>query len=184
MRWDWCADVGACPAGMNDVECSGQGSCQEGECICDTGFYGDACESSMTPHDVLVQLFRSTGGQRWLDYTKWEDGQYCDWYGILCDDKLQPIMIKLASNNLDGTLPESLGLLPSLMHLDVSNNRLGGTVPATIRDLPNLKASIVKNNQLVGKLEPMRFNNATVLCNGNCLDTYYCSKGDCTSYPF
>jgi len=182
-RWDFCAKPGACPGSYDGIECSGRGECQEGECICEMGFSGDACEQAMSTHDILVQLFRSTGGQRWLDTTSWEDGQYCDWFGITCDDKLQPIMIRLDNNNLDGTLPDTVGLIYSLKLLDVSGNRLGGTVPATLRDLPELKTLLLTRNQFVGPLAKMRFNNATVRCEQNCIESIYCQKGEC-AYPF
>jgi hypothetical protein len=57
-----------------------------------------------------------------VDSTGWESGHYCTWHGVVCNTNLKIVGLDLNSNNLDGTLPEELGLIRSLQNLDLSNN--------------------------------------------------------------
>lgn len=48
----WTGDACSCPASSNGEECSGHGSCHEGECYCHHAWGGEACDLKMcTPPD-------------------------------------------------------------------------------------------------------------------------------------
>jgi len=91
---------------------------------------------SPVEHQVLVELFASTGGERWTNHEGWGTSMpVCDWYGVVCDfidgDANRPFVagLSLALNNLEGSLPASLARLPRLASLNVAGNRLSGAMP-------------------------------------------------------
>lgn len=70
--------------------------------------------------------------------------------------------LSLSSNGLNGTLPETLGALPSLYSLNISDNYLHGTLPASIGNLQQLHIVTADNNSLVGTL-PSSWSNLSEL---------------------
>ncbi|CAM0910525.1 unnamed protein product [Alopecurus aequalis] len=58
----------------------------------------------------------------------------------------------LAQNNLQGTIPETLGSLTSLQVLDMTSNNLSGTVPPAIYAIPALTFLGLGDNQLAGRI--------------------------------
>lgn len=61
-------------------------------------------------------------------------------------------LIDLSYNNLDGTIPSSLGQMSKLMVVNLSNNAINGTIPISIGELPDLIVLDVANNTLEGEL--------------------------------
>ncbi|KAJ1274665.1 hypothetical protein BS78_05G079100 [Paspalum vaginatum] len=62
-------------------------------------------------------------------------------------------LISLASNQLEGPVPNSLGNLSSQLHvLYLGKNKLSGGFPAGIANLPNLYALALNDNQFTGEL--------------------------------
>jgi hypothetical protein len=85
---------------------------------------------------VLLELYASTGGDRWSDRTGWNTTKpVCEWYGVSCDfldgDATRPVVagLSLDLNNLDGVLPPTLADLSHLQGLSVIGNRLRGKLP-------------------------------------------------------
>jgi Leucine-rich repeat (LRR) protein len=69
----------------------------------------------------------------------------------------------LASGELAGGIPSSLGNLVNLRGLDLSGNFLSGPIPSSLGNLPNLTVELdLHNNQLSGGL-PASFQNLTSL---------------------
>ncbi len=93
-----------------------------------------------TTRDVLVTLYEATGGENWFFQDNWlSDRPWQEWYGMVFDDG--ELYVRLAGNNLSGSLPEGwLGHLPeNTVSLQLNRNLLGGAVPADIANLPNLR---------------------------------------------
>lgn len=86
--------------------------------------------------EVLLELFAATRGASWKDKAGWATAApVCDWFGVQCDfidgDATRPTVVGLALsfNDLDGTLPNSIGELTHLQFLSAPGNRLRGTLP-------------------------------------------------------
>lgn len=72
--------------------------------------------------DILIKLFKDTNGFAWVDSNGWfEDLDICAWSGISCLGG-SVRSIKLANNNLDGTISGSIWDLQSLEELDLNGN--------------------------------------------------------------
>jgi len=76
---------------------------------------------------VLEALFESTDGpdEQWKTSTGWlDDEDFCNWYGIDCDENGSVASIQLGSNGLKGSLPTSIWTLPNLVHLKIYGNEI------------------------------------------------------------
>lgn len=176
--WDVCAPRGTCPG---DTECSGQGYCDSGECICNPGFTGLDCKARMSEYDILVKLFRSTQGQSWINSDKWEQGDKCEWYGVSCNQYNETVALDLSANNLDGTIPADLAQLKDIVSINLSGNFLAGTIPPALVWHPILHELDIGHNQLVGDIPSA--TKVNVKCDGNCINSEQCALGRC-GYPF
>ncbi|KAF3434328.1 hypothetical protein FNV43_RR25431 [Rhamnella rubrinervis] len=70
--------------------------------------------------------------------------------------------IDFSKNNLDGEIPESVGILKSLKGLNLSHNKLSGHLPASLRNLSNLEWLDLSSNNLYGEI-PMQLSEMTSL---------------------
>ncbi|EXB95291.1 LRR receptor-like serine/threonine-protein kinase FLS2 [Morus notabilis] len=61
-------------------------------------------------------------------------------------------VLDLASNNLHGKLPSSIGNMTSLTYLDLSDNNVEGGIPSSIGKLCDLKFLCISGNNLTGAL--------------------------------
>eukprot|EP00039_Didymoeca_costata_P001043 m.49197 g.49197 ORF g.49197 m.49197 type:complete len:906 (+) comp10603_c0_seq1:100-2817(+) len=108
---------------------------------------------------ALEELYNTTQGPSWVYNMNWMNNKSpCDsdtpWYGVTCvsvTERTLPSLdnntscgitaVHLASNNLVGEIPGSLGaaLAPTLQLLDLSGNTLNGTIPMNLlSNLPKL----------------------------------------------
>ena len=62
------------------------------------------------------------------------------------------IKVILQSNNLQGSIPDSIHFLSSVQELDLRMNQLSGPIPETIGDLSNLKILRLHCNRLNCKI--------------------------------
>jgi Leucine-rich repeat (LRR) protein len=62
-------------------------------------------------------------------------------------------------NNLTGSVPTELGLLTTLLVLDLEHNSLAGRVPDQLCDLANLEVLTLGFNDLTGPLPACRWSN-------------------------
>ena len=139
---------------------------------------------------ALILLFNSTGGANWTNRSNWLTHEPLDtWYGItvlngrvteirLPNNNLQGTippsiggsaelelaisLIDLSNNNLIGTLPPEVSYLSGLMYLDISSNSLTGELPQQYGNLDRLLYLALNNNQLQGAI-PNTFNNLSSL---------------------
>ncbi|UOQ73452.1 hypothetical protein [Hymenobacter cellulosilyticus] len=66
---------------------------------------------------------------------------------------LLPInQLLLAGNQLRGSVPETLGQMKSLFHLDLSRNQFTGPIPSSVRFLENLVYCLLDHNQFSGSI--------------------------------
>ena len=72
------------------------------------------------------------------------------WEGISLSEEGCVIAIDLSGLGLSGTLPENLGTMEHLMHLDLSDNIISGPVPPSYADY--IKRLLLNNNELSGRL--------------------------------
>jgi len=87
---------------------------------------------------AIVDLYNSTDGPHWHIKTNWLTTKPLDeWEGIYIGG--YGLMISLASNNLTGSIPESLGNISSLKYLFLEFNQLSGNIPESFGNLTNLR---------------------------------------------
>jgi Leucine-rich repeat (LRR) protein len=82
-----------------------------------------------TETSALTDLYSATAGSSWTDNTGWEtDSDINNWYGISAGcGSAEVTAIQLATNNLAGTIPDSIRQLTHLTILSVSHNAITGT---------------------------------------------------------
>ena len=110
----------------------------------------------MNETQILSELYSATAGPSWLAHNNWTvSDDPCNWEWVSCTaGKVRKL--KLEFNNLNGTLPNSIGSLDAstLTYLSVHHNALYGTIPTSIASLTSLKTLYVANNAFTGILPP------------------------------
>ncbi len=116
---------------------------------------------------ALVDLYNATNGPQWT--TTWDLTQpIAQWFGVEINEDGCVTCLDLdgiadcnnnpeatsTGNNLQGTLPLSIGDLKDLTSLYLNNNLLTNQFPSTIGYLLNLIALDISNNQLSGPIPP------------------------------
>ena len=116
--------------------------------------------------DVLVALYRSTGGASWDDNTNWlSDRPIGEWHGVTTNSDGRVIELELPGNSLRGAIPPDLGNLTSLSRLSLGSywddgnqnfigNELTGEIPPELGRLSNLTFLSLSGNQLTGEIPP------------------------------
>jgi Leucine-rich repeat (LRR) protein len=132
---------------------------------------------SIPVYEALHSLYTDTQGSNWTwasesstngyiwnftAVTSPKDGasRPCsqNWQGLLCSpDPQQPTLclvleISLASYNLMGQLPLSIGNLTDLDVLDLTGNRLSGTLPYTLGSMDIITTLFLDENRLIGSI--------------------------------
>lgn len=92
----------------------------------------------------------------------YEDDTPCSWNGVLCTslpypDSLRVVSLVLPNSQLLGSIPEDLGLVQYLRHLDLSNNFLNGSLPVSLFNASELKILALSNNVISGQF-PKNFS--------------------------
>jgi Leucine-rich repeat (LRR) protein len=125
-------DAILCPAGTAGGRRQFIGSICEacGKSDAENAYLGQtACGNDITyevsERNVLELLFDRCGGLGWQVHTDWKtDKSICKWYGIGCDESGSITAIELGGNQLMGSLPTEIYLLPNLRRLKVHSNAL------------------------------------------------------------
>ncbi len=100
--------------------------------------------------DALVDLYVATQGDNWVQ--SWDlNTPVEDWQGVTVTNG-RVTGIRMFFNNLDGTLPSSLGNLDQLMILELSFNKLHGELPETLGKLKNIQVLAFNGNDLTGTI--------------------------------
>ncbi|CAI0555271.1 unnamed protein product [Linum tenue] len=97
-----------------------------------------------------------------VNYIGWSSsGEY---YSVVLIVKGQEMMITkiltifttvdLSNNYFHGSIPDAIGELKSLKHLNLSHNSLSGPIPSSLVNLTELEALDLSSNQLTGEIPP------------------------------
>jgi RHS repeat-associated protein len=128
---------------------------------------------SLDEYKALIDLFNVTNGRSWKINTGWVSANpdsvedVSSWYGVKRDANGHVTHIDLdgivdygiwinpatsiadfPGNNLDGTIPASIGKLKYLQFLNLGGNKLAGTIPAEIGSLTEMNALVLAKNSL------------------------------------
>jgi hypothetical protein len=127
---------------------------------------------SPVERQALIDLYNSTGGDHWTDRTGWKTpplhtdgfalpGTENYWFGVgLAGEGWEDARVvfvsslRLGSNNLSGTLPESLSHLSKIRSINFDVNHLTGSIPASLGNLSHLKGLDLSENRLTGDIPP------------------------------
>jgi Leucine-rich repeat (LRR) protein len=107
---------------------------------------------------ALLDLFKSTNGNKWTNNTNWGVGSYCEWHGVTCDDSGSVTILDLAANGLSGAIPSSISALSQLESLALSSNQLTGSLPNSMGEMLNLTSILLGKNKISGQI-PNSFGN-------------------------
>ena len=109
---------------------------------------------------ALLDLYVSTNGEKWIN--TWDINlPVAEWQGVsVIDNKVTGI--SLLFNNIEGSIPNSIGDLTSLRTLELAFNKLDGTIPTTIGKLTKLEVLSFNGNFLKGSI-PASIGNLTEL---------------------
>ena len=109
----------------------------------------------LSDRGALVSLYRSTGGETWLDRTNWlTDAPLGDWYGVTVDSAGRVVRLELDANNLAGPIPPEIAHLTQLRRLTLADNTLDGSIPPEIGRLSLLEFLLLSDNNLSGEIPP------------------------------
>jgi len=99
---------------------------------------------------ALLDLYIATNGEAWTN--TWDiNTPVSDWQGVTVkQDKVTGL--SLLFNNINGTLPSSLGDLEHLQVLELAFNGLKGTIPSSIGKMTQLEVLSFNGNFLVGEI--------------------------------
>jgi len=107
----------------------------------------------LTQREALIDLYERTGGTNWYNQENWLSSENeCEWERVQCEDGVNVSVLSLWQNNLEGTIPESIGYLSNLTELVMSENALTGTIPASMGDLINMRNLYLDTNELTGTI--------------------------------
>ena len=104
---------------------------------------------------ALVDLYNATNGPSWVNKNFWLDPKalVSNWANITTEGKPARVSaINLNNNNLNGTIPESIGALDNLYVLNLSDNNITGKLPASIGNLASIYEINLHNNQLTDSI--------------------------------
>ena len=101
---------------------------------------------SQAERDALIDLFNATNGNEWTNNTNWLSGSepVSSWYGVTVENNMVT-EVSLYSNNLEGSLPNSIINLSNVGTLYFANNKLDGSLP-DFSVMSNLVFLYINNN--------------------------------------
>jgi Leucine rich repeat/Secretion system C-terminal sorting domain len=97
---------------------------------------------------ALVALYKSTKGPGWKDHTNWlTKASVSTWHGVeVTTGRVTSLF--LDNNQLNGSIPNSLGSLSNLRELYLNDNQLSGSIPSSLGNLSYLTILYLEGNQL------------------------------------
>ncbi|KAL5714059.1 hypothetical protein ACHQM5_016071 [Ranunculus cassubicifolius] len=93
-----------------------------------------------------------------LSNWNYEDETPCSWNGVMCEslpsqDAIflpRVVALVLPNKQLLGSIPEDIGLIEHLQHIDLSNNMLNGSLPNSLFNASEIKILALSNNVISG----------------------------------
>ena len=102
---------------------------------------------------ALMSLYNATDGPSWINNTNWGSNEPLNtWYGVAVNSNGCVHSINLPNKGLNGSLPEEIGNLSSMVVLNLSNNQLTGSIPNSIGNISNLAYLYLYGNNLTGSI--------------------------------
>ena len=96
---------------------------------------------------ALLSLYAITRGSDWNNNTNWSSNKPIgEWHGVSTDETGRVTSLLLGNNNLNGSIPSSMGNLSKLKSLSLHDNRLSGSVPSSMGNLSSLTGLSLKGN--------------------------------------
>ncbi|KAH1148596.1 hypothetical protein GYH30_043298 [Glycine max] len=121
----------------------------------------DAFASSeiATEANALLKWKASLDNQSQASLSSWTGNNPCNWLGISCHDSNSVSNINLTNaglrdNNFNGSMPEEIGMLENVIHLDMRQCNFNGSIPREIGKLVNLKILYLGGNDFSGSIPP------------------------------
>lgn len=105
----------------------------------------------------LSALHSATKGANWFNKWNLED-PITSWYGVDFNTNGCVVGINLSANNLNGHLPDEIGLIKELQILNLKNNDISGEVNPALENLTNLKVLNLEINALSGNIPLSLYN--------------------------
>ena len=123
------------------------------------------CDTGSTPTSddraALVEFYNATDGPNWSNNSNWGSNEPLGrWNGVETDSNGRVIALRLRYEDLNGTIPSSLGNLTNLRVLFLRLNRLRGPIPSSLGNLTNLTFLDLSWNELTGSI-PSSLGNLT-----------------------
>ena len=116
---------------------------------------------------ALGDLYFAMNGAGWWQNAGWSSAasgsraDACTFYHVTCDNGMVT-RLDLSSNNLNGSIPSSLGNLTKLIGLFLDGNNLNGTIPSSLGSLTNLHWLYLQASHLSGTI-PIALSSLTNL---------------------
>ena len=111
--------------------------------------------TQMADRAALIEFYHATNGDNWIDNTNWlSDAPLDQWKGVEVNNMGRVSTLWLPGNNLNGTIPATLGRLTDLRRLRLNGNGLYGTIPPELGNLVNLFGLGLSDNSLSGSIPP------------------------------
>ena len=99
---------------------------------------------------ALVDLYTSTNGGNWTTNTNWLSAVALEnWHGVTVENN-RVVSLDLQENNMNGSVPSSLGNLSALTFLSLRNNNLSGSLPDEIGNMTEMTDLDFAFNNLSG----------------------------------
>lgn len=99
---------------------------------------------------ALIDFYLATNGENWVN--TWDLNTPVDqWHGITVKEN-KVTAISMLFNNVEGSLPNSIGSLENLKILELPFNKLSGEIPNSIGNLKNLEILVFNGNSLTGSI--------------------------------
>lgn len=109
---------------------------------------------------ALLDIYIATNGEKWIH--TWDINlPVADWQGVSVKEN-KVTGISLLFNNIEGTLPASIGDLENLEVFELAFNKLKGNIPSSIGKLTKLQVLSFNGNFLSGSI-PASIGNLTAL---------------------
>ena len=111
--------------------------------------------------EALMDLYYATNGDQWTDKEGWgTDEDLYNWARLAFNEKMKVRYIMLASNNLTGYIPASIGSLEDLEYIGLSENNLSGEIPETLFSLKKLEFLWLWGNKFNSTISREQFESA------------------------
>ncbi|CAB9497086.1 LRR receptor-like serine threonine-protein kinase [Seminavis robusta] len=121
----------------------------------DTGGIGSGPPPGEPKNDGSSSVYINITSEPWLSYEHSE----CTWFSTAsfrtheaCDENQTLTFLGVMQNNLQGSLPQELGLLTDLRAFELARNRIGGPLISQLGALTKLDRLHLFDNEMTGKV--------------------------------